>query len=64
MENNNEDFAINFVDIQNKNKGILIKRIRVCDNKYYLCSSNQEYQDIEVTEFDIIGRVKGMLVSV
>lgn len=52
------------VYVINTLEGIVVKMIKIQDNKYCLCSSNKEYVDIEVNDFEVIGRVKGMFLRV
>jgi hypothetical protein len=52
------------VYVINTLEGIVVKMIKIQDNKYCLCSSNKEYEDIEVNDFEVIGRVKGMFLIV
>lgn len=68
-----EDKALVFVDTSNttiKKKNIyliqtvdslFIKRIKKIQDTYYMCSVNQEYQDVELEEFKVLGRVTGVL---
>ncbi|MAC84694.1 MAG: hypothetical protein CL624_11245 [Arcobacter sp.] len=43
---------------------LYIKRIKVKEDKYYMNSTNDIYNDIELKEFVIIGKVKGILIKV
>ncbi len=47
----------------NTNNTLYIKRIKQKSNTYYMCSCNTIYNDIELDTFNIIGRVKGILVK-
>jgi repressor LexA len=43
---------------------LYIKRIRIKDDTYYMCSSNNIYKDIKLDVFEIIGKVKGILSKI
>ena len=43
---------------------LFIKKIIFKDNTFYLRSLNKDYKDIEIKEFKVLGRVKGVLNSV
>ena len=47
----------------NKDNTLYIKRIRIKEDTYYMSSTNTIYNDIELKEFDILGKVKGILVK-
>lgn len=53
--NQKDIFIIETID------GLFIKRIKLINSKFFLSSINQEYQDMEVQEFKIIGKVAGVL---
>ena len=53
--NEKDIFIIETID------GLFIKRIKLINSKFFLSSINQEYQDMEVQEFKIIGKVAGVL---
>lgn len=53
--NQKDIFIIETID------GLFIKKIKLIDSKFFLSSINQEYQDMEVQEFKIIGKVAGVL---
>lgn len=53
--NQKDIFIIETID------GLFIKKIKLIDSKFFLSSINQEYQDMEVQEFKIIGKVAGIL---
>ncbi len=42
-------------------EGLFIKQIKQANNIYYMCSKNPDYQDIELEEFKILGKVTGAL---
>ncbi len=42
-------------------EGLFIKEIKQVNGKYYMCSKNKDYQDIELEEFKILGKVTGVL---
>lgn len=46
----------------NTNNTLYIKRIKQKSNTYYMSSTNTIYNDIELDTFNIVGRVKGILV--
>lgn len=56
--NQKDIFIIETID------GLFIKKIKVLNNKFYLSSINQEYKDIEVQEFKIIGKVTGVISKI
>lgn len=47
--------------VVNINGELFIKQIVLKDNSYYLKSLNQNYKDIKVKVFNVIGKVKGVL---
>jgi len=47
----------------NTPEGLYIKRIRISKDKHYMKSINSIYDDIELTEYKVIGRVKGVLIK-
>lgn len=47
----------------NTNNTLYIKRIEQRDNKYYMVSLNHIYNDEELNEFEVVGRVKGVLTK-
>jgi|GEM_PF-6758133 len=49
--NQKDIFIIETID------GLFIKKIKLINSKFFLSSINQEYQDMEVQEFKIIGKV-------
>lgn len=53
--NQKDIFIIETID------GLFIKKIKLINSKFFLSSINQEYQDMEVQEFKIIGKVAGVL---
>ena len=40
--------------------GLFIKKIKVKGSEYYMCSYNNNYKDIKLEEFEVIGRVTGI----
>lgn len=56
--NQKDIFIIETID------GLFIKKIKLIDSKFFLSSINQEYQDMEVQEFKIIGKVAGILSKI
>lgn len=72
MEPHIKDNSLVFVDrnqtninstgvyVINNPDGLFIKKIRVKDNNYYMCSLNQEYKEIKLENFSIVGQVKGI----
>ena len=74
MEPDIKDGSLVFVDkskkeIDNKSiyvinikDGVFIKRLILKDNEYYMQSINTIYNDMKIEEFDIIGRIKGILI--
>jgi repressor LexA len=74
MEPDIKDGSLVFVDkskkeIDNKSiylvntkDGVFIKRLILKDNEYYMQSINAIYNDMKIEEFDIIGRIKGILI--
>ncbi len=47
----------------NTNDGLYIKRIHIKENKHYMRSINNIYKDIQLEEYEVIGRVKGVLLK-
>lgn len=47
-------YVINTID------GLHVKRIKMKDNRYFMCSLNKQYTDIKLDEFEVIGQVKGV----
>jgi len=48
----------------NKDNTLYIKRIKIDKhNTYYMNSSNNIYNDIELNKFEVVGRVKGILTK-
>ncbi len=43
--------------------GLFIKKIKLLNNKYYMHSLNQQYKDIELEEFKILGKAVGILTK-
>lgn len=76
MEPNVPDNSLVFVDkndtyIKSKNiylinidNTLYIKRIKIKDKSYYINSINNIYKDVKIEQFEIIGRVKGVLVKI
>lgn len=74
MEPDIKDGSLVFVDkskkeIDNKSiylvntkDGVFIKRLILKDNEYYMQSINAIYNNMKIEEFDIIGRIKGILI--
>ena len=48
----------------NTNDTLYIKRIKIKDDTYYMSSTNSIYNDIKLDEFEVIGRVKGILSKI
>ncbi len=44
-------------------EGLFIKQIKQVNSKYYMCSKNKDYQDIELEEFKILGKAVGILTK-
>lgn len=76
MEPDIKDGSLIFVDKSKKDikdkdiylintiEGIFVKKLKIVDNRYYMKSINTIFNEIELNLFDIIGRVKGILVKV
>jgi hypothetical protein len=72
MEPDIKDDSLVFVDrsqvninhksiyVINTTDGIFIKRITFKTDSYYIVSNNQQYSDIKLDEFEVIGEVKGV----
>ncbi|MCG3696928.1 S24 family peptidase [Aliarcobacter butzleri] len=56
--NDKDIFLVNTID------GVFVKKINIKDNRYYMKSINTVFNEIELTVFDIIGIIKGILVKV
>jgi repressor LexA len=55
--NHKSIYVINTAD------GIFIKRITFKTDSYYMVSNNQQYPDIKLDEFEVIGEVKGVFIK-
>jgi len=64
IDKSNTDISTKGIYLVNTVDGLYIKHIKVKDNKYYLYSSNKDYEDIELDSFEVVGRVKGMFIKV
>ena len=64
IDKSNTDINTKGIYLVNTVDGLYIKHIKVKDNKYYLYSSNDDYEDIELDSFEVVGRVKGMFIKV
>lgn len=51
----------NNIYLINVDDSLYIKRIRQFNDKYYMSSINELYEDIELNEFHILGKVNGVL---
>ncbi|PLY08882.1 MAG: LexA family transcriptional repressor [Arcobacter sp.] len=47
----------------NSREGLYIKRILIKDKEYYMNSTNLLYANIKLSDEEIVGRVKGMLIK-
>lgn len=56
--NDKDIYLINTID------GVFVKKINIKDNRFYMRSINTVFNEIELTVFDIIGTIKGILVKV
>ena len=56
--NDKDIFLVNTID------GIFIKKINIKDNRYYMKSNNTIYDDIELNNFDILGKVCGVMIKI
>jgi len=52
------------VYVINTLEGLYVKKIKMQDNKYYMKSSNKQYDDVKLDEFEVIGQVKGVYIKV
>lgn len=63
IDKNSTDIKDKGIYLINTLSGLYIKSLKVKENKYLMKSTNTIYNDIELDEFDIIGRVKGVFHS-
>jgi hypothetical protein len=56
--NDKDIFLINTVD------GLFVKKINIKYNRYYMKSNNTIYNDIELNNFDILGKVCGVIIKI
>lgn len=73
MEPDVKEGSLIFVDQQDKtinrkniyliktNEGMFIKYIDIVRDKYYMISANKQYKEVELDDFEIIGKIKGAL---
>ncbi len=76
MEPQIKDNSLVFVDKSNKkinrsgvfiistDEGLFLKKIKVHNNKYVMYSINKQYQDIQLTDFTVVGKVTGILSQI
>lgn len=50
-------YLINTID------GIFVKKINIKNNRFYMRSNNTIYDDIELNNFDILGKVCGVMIK-
>uniref|UniRef100_UPI00404888ED S24 family peptidase n=1 Tax=Aliarcobacter sp. TaxID=2321116 RepID=UPI00404888ED len=55
--NDKDIFLVNTID------GVFIKKINIKDNRFYMKSNNTIYDDVELNNFDILGKVCGILIK-
>jgi len=70
MEPDIKEGSLVFVDKQDKelkstgvylirtNEAIYLKHVNMIDNTYYMISTNKQYKDIRLDQFEILGRLK------
>ena len=59
IEINDKDiFVINTTD------GVFVKKIYIRDNRLYVRSNNTIYDDIELNNFDILGKICGVMIKI
>ena len=63
IDKNDKTIISTGVYLINTHEGLYIKRIKLIDTKYYMNSINSIYEDIELLEYEVIGRVKGILTK-
>lgn len=64
IDKNNTYIKSNSIYLINTADGLYIKRIHIKEDKHYMKSINSIYNDIELTEYEVIGRVKGVLIKI
>lgn len=61
VDKSDTDIKSNEIYLLNVEDSLYIKRIKQIDNKYYMNSINDIYEDVELNEYIVIGKVKGVL---
>ena len=56
--NEKDIFLINTID------GVFVKKINIKYNRYYMKNNNTIYNDIELNNFDILGKVCGVIIKI
>lgn len=64
IDKNDTYIKSNSIYLINTHDGLYIKRIHINKDKYYMKSINSIYNDIELIEYEVIGRVKGVLIKI
>lgn len=64
IDKNDTYIKSNSIYLINTSDGLYIKRIHIKEDKHYIKSINNIYNDIELTEYEVIGRVKGVLIKI
>lgn len=62
MDKSKKEIDNKSIYLVNTKDGVFIKRLILKDNEYYMQSINAIYNDMKIEEFDIIGRIKGILI--
>lgn len=64
IDKNSQDINEKDIYLINTPDGLYIKQLNLRDNTYSLRSINQEYKDIGLDSFEVVGRVKGMFIKI